>query len=212
MNPALLFGTDIDADAPVDDPLDLLDRWLARAGRADSGAAGVDSTNTPLMALATLGTDGSPQVRHVLLSAHDRGRLHFHTDARAAKVAELAANPQAAATFVWPEIPRQLGVSGEVVAETTGEQAAAYAHRSRYLQLLAWLNDADLARRGQADRRRAWAEFESLHPALEPPPTWVGYVLVAERITFWRGLPDAPSQRIACRRTGGSWSIERLPG
>ena len=47
---------------------------------------------------------------------------------------------------------------------------------------------------------------------VEPPPTWTGYVLVVERITFWRGVPDGPSQRVACRRSDATWSIERLPG
>lgn len=212
MNTVAMFGSDVDPDAPVDDPLELLDRWLARADRTASDAPEADATNTLVMALATLGTDGFPQVRHVLLSAYDRGRLHFHTDRRTAKAAELAANPRATATLVWPEIPRQLAVSGNVVAETAAEEAAAYARRSRYLQLLAWVNDAEVARCSQADRKREWAEFDRQHAVLEPPPTWVGYALVAERITFWRGISDAPSQRVVCRRAGGSWSVERLPG
>jgi len=213
MNPARMFGSDVHPDASLDDPLDLLDLWLSRVeGTASPGGPSVDATSTPLMALATIDQDGFPQVRHVLLSTYDRGRLHFHTDTRTAKATELEANPWAAATLAWPEIPRQLTVGGEVVAETASERAAAYARRSRYLQLLAWVNDAELAKRSEADRKRAWTEFDSAHPDLEPPPTWAGYALVPERITFWRGIRDAPSQRVVCRRTSGSWSIERLPG
>ncbi len=209
MNPASMFGADIEPDAPVGDPLDLLDLWLARV---DGATPATDVTTTPLMALATVGADGSPWVRHVLLSAYDRGRLHFHTDERTAKAAELAADPRAAATIVWPEIPRQLAVAGAVVAESVDEQAVAYARRTRYLQLLAWVNDAELARCAEADRARAWNAFDAEHPALEPPPTWTGYVLVPERITFWRGASDGPSQRISCERIETGWSIERLPG
>lgn len=210
MNPAAMFGTDVDPDAPVDDPLDLLDRWLARTAAVDG--KGTDASNTPLMALATAGADGLPRVRHMLLSAYDRGRLHFHTDTRTAKVAELAANPQAAVTLVWPEIPRQLALSGDVVTETDAEQRAAYARRSRYLQLLAWLGDGELAARSQVERKRVWAEFDARHADLRPPPTWVGFVLVPRRISFWRGIPDAPSQRVVCERAGDGWSVERLPG
>ena len=209
MNPATMFGGDIEPDVPVRDPLDLLDLWLARV---DGATAGADVTTTPLMALATIGADGSPQVRHVLLSAYDRGRLHFHTDERTTKAAELAADPRAAATIVWPEIPRQLAVGGIVVAESQAEQAVAYSRRTRYLQLLAWVNDAELARCTEADRARAWNAFDAEHPALEQPPTWIGCALVCERITFWRGASDGPSQRISCRRTEVGWSIERLPG
>lgn len=209
MNPATMFGGDIEPDAPVRDPLDLLDRWLARV---DGATAATDVTTTPLMALATVSADGSPRVRHVLLSSYDRGRLHFHTDERTTKMAELAADPRAAATIVWPEIPRQLAVAGNVVVESEDEQAVAYSRRTRYLQMLAWINDAESAQRSEADRKRAWAAYDKRHPTLAPPPTWIGCVLVAERITFWRGGSDGPSQRVFCQRTGAGWSIERLPG
>jgi pyridoxamine 5'-phosphate oxidase len=210
MNPATMFGSDVGADVAVEDPLDLLDRWLERVNR--SGAQATDVTTTPLMALATLDGDGYPRVRHVLLSAYDRGRLHFHTDQRSAKAAELAAHPRAGATIVWPEIARQLSVSGHVSRESDAEAALAFTHRTRYLQLLAWVNDGELAQRLEAERMQAWDVFAAAHPALEPPPTWAGYVLVPERITFWRGVADGPSQRVACRRSDAVWAIERLPG
>ena len=209
MNPTHMFGGDIEPDAPVHDPLDLLDLWL---GRVNVTEAPADVTTTPLMALATVGADGSPRVRHVLLSSYDRGRLHFHTDERTAKAAELLADPRAAATIVWPEIPRQLAVTGSVVAESEAEQVIAYSRRTRYLQLLSWVNDAELARRSESDRRLAWEAFAEGHPTPVPPPTWIGCVLVPERITFWRGASDGPSQRVACERIGEGWSIERLPG
>jgi pyridoxamine 5'-phosphate oxidase len=209
MNSTAMFGSDISSDTAVEDPLDLLDRWLARVDGATEGA---DSTTRPLMALATIDADGYPAVRHVLLSSYDRGCLHFHTDRRTAKATELAANPRASATIVWPDIPRQLALSGTVMVESEDEQAVAYSRRTRYLQLLAWVNDAELAQLSEAERASAWDATDKSHPMLEPPPTWIGYVLAPERITFWRGIEDGPSQRVACRRTAGSWSIERLPG
>ncbi len=208
-NPATTFGEDIGVDDPVEDPLDLLDLWLAPVG-ANSQAT--DMTTTPLMALATVGLDGAPRLRHVLLSAYDRGRLHFHTDARTAKAAELLADARVAATIVWPEIPRQLTVLGSVVAEDGDEQALAFAQRTRYLQLLAWVNDHELAQRSAAERAAAWAAYDEAHAALEPPPTWRGYAIVAQRITFWRGCVDGPSQRIVCQQEPHGWHVERLPG
>jgi pyridoxamine 5'-phosphate oxidase len=215
MNSSFTFGRDIAADAPVADPLDLLDSWLERVDRTGcdpaAGAEGGGGTMA-LTALATVDTGGAPRVRHVLLSSYDRGRLHFHTDTRSEKAAELAANPRAAATLVWPDAVRQLSVTGTMVKEQEAERRSAYARRSRHLQLLAWLNESDLAQRPEAERKRAWAQFDAAHPTLEPPPTWIGYALVAERIVFWRGADDGPSQRISCQRTGPSWAVERLPG
>lgn len=210
MNPAAMFGSDVEPDAVVIDPLDLLEHWLARVGSADG--AGTDFTTTPLMALATIDAAGLPRVRHVLLSAYDRGRLHFHTDGRTAKAAQLAADDRAGVTIVWPDIARQLSVSGHVVAETAAEQARAFARRTRYLQLLAWVNDETLARADATARQVAWEQFDAQHPELEPPPTWTGYVLVPEIITFWRGAAIGPSQRTLCRRRDGEWAVERLPG
>ena len=212
INPPSMFGSDIDVDAAVDDPLDLLDRWLSGVDGAGDAAEGTDFLSTPLMALATLDAEGYPRVRHVLLSAYDRGRLHFHTDARSAKAAQIAADPRAGATIVWPENARQLSVSGSVVQESPQEAASVYARRTRYLQVLAWVNDPELTHLSEAERRRTWAAFERRHATLEPPPTWTGYVLVPETITFWRGLGDGPSQRLLCRRNHDGWAVERLPG
>jgi pyridoxamine 5'-phosphate oxidase len=210
MNPATMFGSDMEPDAAVEDPLELLDRWLEPVNR--TGAESTDMTTTPLMALATLDGDGYPRVRHVLLSAYDRGGLHFHTDQRSAKAVELAAHPRAGATIVWPEVGRQLSISGPISRESEAEAALAFARRTRYLQLLAWVNDAELAQRPEAERTQIWGAFAAEHPSLEPPPTWTGYVLMPEQITFWRGVADGPSQRVACRRSDATWSIERLPG
>ncbi len=208
-NPTTTFGEDIGIDDPVEDPLDLLDLWLAPVG---ANSDSTDMTTTPLMALATVGPDGAPRLRHVLLSSYDRGRLHFHSDARTAKAAELAADTRVAASIVWPEIPRQLTVLGSVVAEDGDEQARAFAQRTRYLQMLAWINDHELAQRSAAERAAAWAAYDEAHGTLAPPPTWCGYVIVAHRITFWRGCDDGPSQRIVCKREPSGWQVERLPG
>jgi pyridoxamine 5'-phosphate oxidase len=209
MNSAELFGTDIAPDATVEDPLELLGRWLARAGGA---AAGTDHATTPLMALATLDAEGFPRVRHVLLSSYDAGGLHFHTDDRTEKAGELRDHPRAGATLVWPQIPRQLTLSGRVVVESDAEAAAAYRRRTRYLQLLAWVNTPELAQRPTAERHAAFETYDRDHAELAPPPTWRGFVLLPERISFWRGGPEGPSQRLSCRRDGADWSMQRLPG
>ena len=78
------------------DPLALAATWLPAAG----------SGRTPTMTLATIGLDGYPSARTVLLSAFDGERLHFHTDTRSRKAAELAAVPRASVTIHWPDAAR----------------------------------------------------------------------------------------------------------
>lgn len=199
------FGRDVDdIDAVMPDPLGLLALWLPRP----------ESDLRPLMTLTTIGEDGYPNARSVLLSAYDGACLYFHTDTRSRKAAELRANPKVSAVIVWPEIGRQVTVRGDAERTSPEHAASVFAARSRYLQLLAWTNDADLAQLPLPERRARWSEFGGLHPegTLEPPPTWAGYQLSPTHLIFWRGDQEGPSNRVEYRREGGGWSFAKLPG
>jgi pyridoxamine 5'-phosphate oxidase len=173
-----------------------------------------DDPSRPLITLATVDTEGRPDARNVLLSEYSPGGFSFHTDSRSRKVADLAANPSAAFAIAWPAELRQLSVQGVVERASSEEERAAYARRSRYLQLLAWLNSPEFALLPLADRERAWAEFEAEHPegSLEPPPTWLGFLLRPTRVTFWRGTPTTASRREAYTLSEGDWQRQILPG
>ncbi|SEJ59647.1 pyridoxine/pyridoxamine 5'-phosphate oxidase [Demequina mangrovi] len=199
------FGIDIeDADSTPADPFALLGMWLP------------DNTDDlrPLMTLSTHGPDGYPDSRHLLLSAFDGESLHFHTDARTRKAAELEADGRVSLAIVWVVEGRQLTVAGDAVRVPATEAALAYAKRSRYLQLLAWLNTAEMAQLTRDERVAAWNRWSDEHPAdpLETPATWVGYRVVPHRLTFWRGDADGPSNRVEYTRTGDGWDVARLPG
>ncbi|WP_220036768.1 pyridoxamine 5'-phosphate oxidase family protein [Curtobacterium sp. MCBD17_021] len=190
---------------PPADPLVLAAAWLP----ADGSAPG------PTMTLSTIGLDGYPSARTVLLSRFDGQRLHFHTDTRSRKAAELAAAPRACVTIAWPDAARQLVVTGDVAPVTDREARLAYSARSRYLQVLAWVNDTDLAAETAAARRQRWAAFDAERGErpLEPPTTWGGYAVTPRRMLFWRGATDGPSNRLAYeRRSDGSWRLEAWPG
>jgi pyridoxamine 5'-phosphate oxidase len=187
------------------DPFELAARWLPEP----------DSGTTPLMTLSTIGLDGYPAARTVLLSRFDGRRLHFHTDRASSKAAELAATPRAAVTILWPERSRQLVVTGDVTTVTGQEARLAYTARTRYLQVLAWLNHHDLAELGPGERRARWAAFTQSHgdDELEPPPGWVGYAIDPVRLAFWSGATDAPSNRLLYERAGdGRWTVRRRAG
>ncbi|WP_222122104.1 pyridoxal 5'-phosphate synthase [Curtobacterium sp. 9128] len=189
--------------AAPSDPLALAASWLP-----DTGAP-------VTMTLSTIGLDGWPSARTVLLSRFDGERLHFHTDARSRKAAEVAALPRATVTITWPEAARQLVVTGDVARVTDQEARDAYAARTRYLQVLAWVNDHPLAAADEDSRRAAWAAFAAEHPepVLEPPDTWVGFAITPRRMLFWRGASDAPSNRAVYERAAdGTWTTERWPG
>jgi pyridoxamine 5'-phosphate oxidase len=173
-----------------------------------------DDPARPLITLATVDAHGRPDARNVLLSEYSAGGFSFHTDSRSRKVADLEANPSAAFAIAWPAELRQLSVQGTVERASSDEERAAYARRSRYLQLLAWLNSPEFALLPLAERERAWAEFDAEHPdgSLEPPPTWLGFLLRPTRVTFWRGTPTTASRREEHTLTETGWQTSVLPG
>ena len=166
------------------------------------------------MTLATLGLDGCPSARTVLLSAVSDAGFRFHTDARSAKAAELAADDRVALVVAFPERAQQLVVQGRAVREPAGESREAFGRRSAYLRHLAWVNDADHARLPDAERQQAWAAAVAETPdgPLDPPTTWCGYEVVPHRYVFWEGGPDVASHRTAFVRTADSWAVDHLPG
>lgn len=199
------FGEDLaDPDRVEPDALALLARWLPEN----------EGELRPLMTLSSIGVDGYPAARSVLLSRFDGQCLHFHTDAGSRKAAELAADPRVALTLAWPEVGRQLVVQGDASPVPAEDAAEVYAARSRYLQLLAWANDAGTARLPLAERRARWSALQAAHPegTLSPPPSWIGYRVTPRRILFWRGDPEGPSNRTEYLRNGTGWTVSRLPG
>lgn len=190
--------------APIDgEPWRLLREWLPAN----------DDPHRPLMTVSTVGGDGAPDARTLLLSEFDRDGFYFHTDSRSRKVDQLAANPAVALTLVWPETRRQLVVLGSVEVATAQELAAAYRARSAYLQELAWLNTAEFVVLPDQERVSRWAQFAADHAAgFDQPQTWTGYLARPRRLTFWQGDPDTASRRIEFTAREGGWDAGLLPG
>ncbi|KQM60391.1 hypothetical protein ASE64_01480 [Agreia sp. Leaf210] len=169
----------------------------------------------PLIALATVDVEGRPDSRSVLLSEFDRSGFFVHTDSRSRKVADVEAHPEVAFSIAWPADLRQLTVQGVARRASPEEEASAYARRSRYLQLLAWLNTPEFALLPTDEQEQSWAAFDAAHPdgTLTSPDTWLGFVIEPTRLTFWEGNPRAASRRTEYRSAAdGTWSTATLPG
>ncbi|MGY1743655.1 MULTISPECIES: pyridoxamine 5'-phosphate oxidase family protein [unclassified Blastococcus] len=194
-------GREVHADgAPPADPLALARAWLP----AD------DDPDRPRVTLCTVGEDGYPNARTVLLSAVDASGFAFHTACGSRKVAELAAVPRAGIVVLWPDLGRQLVVRGDVVPDGEEQAAAAWAARSEYLRRLAWLNTEELAGLPRAERVARWAGFAPDGDG--PAGSWVGYRLRPREMTFWAASAETASRRLQYLRAGGRWSCRALPG
>src|SRR3954468_18381044 len=172
-----LDATDLDAD-----PIAQLRVWLADAERS-----GVVLPNA--MALATVGADGSPSVRHVLLRPVTPTGITFFTNRTSRKARELAADPRAACTLYWRGLDRQgcLQRGGEGLS--ADESDAYFATRPREAQLGAWASEQSrpLEDRATLERRLEQARDRFAGAGVPRPEHWGGYLLTPQGGGGWEG-------------------------
>jgi pyridoxamine 5'-phosphate oxidase len=195
------------------DETDLGDTWLIQL-RSWFDAAAADPANIEpnAMQLATSDPTGRPSVRTVLAKGMDERGIVFYTNYDSAKARDLAANPRAAAVFVWLAHQRQVRLTGEVTKVTRAETEAYFALRPRESQLGAWASPQSqpVESRAALDRLAAEAAERFAGADVPAPPNWGGYRLAPDEVEFWQGREGRLHDRIRYRRAEQRWVVERL--
>ncbi len=186
-----------------DSPLEQLKSWL--------GETSVDEPNA--MCLATATKEGQPSTRTVLLKEIDERGLIFYTNYHSRKAQEIAANPSVSATFLWPDLHRQVTVEG-MIEKLSREESDAYFHmRPRGAQLGAMASEVQgktLESRTQLEEDFYALEKEYHGKEVPLPPYWGGYLIRPNRFEFWQGQPNRLHDRLAFKKEGTGWTLERL--
>jgi pyridoxamine 5'-phosphate oxidase len=187
------------------DPIAQFRRWFEDAERA-----AIHEPNA--MTLATVGADGQPAARVVLLKGLDQRGLAFFTNLASRKSRELDVNVRAALVFWWGPLARQVRFEGAVERVADAEADAYFASRPRGSQIGAWASrqSAVLGQRAEllANVRALEARFAGAE--VPRPPFWGGYRLEPDRIEFWEGREDRLHERRLHTRQGDAWTSEHL--
>jgi pyridoxamine 5'-phosphate oxidase len=164
------------------------------------------------MILATADKNGKPSARTVLLKGLDERGFIFYTNYDSRKGRDLAENPNAALTFFWPDLERQVCIAGTISKLPTTESESYFKSRPRGSRLAAWASNQSDVVASRATLKKKWNEWTSKFPGDIPlPPNWGGFVLKPEQIEFWQGRLNRLHDRFSyTRQQDNSWTLERL--
>jgi pyridoxamine 5'-phosphate oxidase len=190
------------------DPFSLFEEWYTRAQESEP--------NDPhAMAVASVDANGLPDVRMVLMNAHDHRGFVFFTNFESRKGEELLANPRAGLVFHWKSVRRQVRARGPVEVVEPGEADAYFATRSRVSQLGA---HASRQSRPLASRAALIEAVDTLKSSLgdeDPvarPAHWSGFRIVPMEMEFWQDGAFRLHDRVRFTRTAPDavWTRGRL--
>ena len=198
------LGGLLESEAAID-PLEQFTLWFAQA-RA------VGNSEPNAMVLATVSADGVPNCRMVLLKGFTDGFV-FYTNYESRKGQELEANPNATLLFYWPELERQVRVSGLAERLSNEENARYFASRPLGHQLGAWASKQSSVVPGREALEQSLAAAAATHEAgpAPLPPYWGGYRVRPALFEFWQGRESRLHDRLEyVRQADGSWLRRRL--
>lgn len=186
-------------------PFDLIRAWLAEAEKSEP--------NDPTAAaLATVGADGQPSQRMVLVRGWDDRGLVFYTNFESRKGRELLAHPRAALCFHWKSLRRQIRIEGPVSVVGDDEADAYFSKRDRGSQIGAWASEQSRPMKGKTELMGRVATFTAKFGIgkVPRPPHWSGFRLAPAYLEFWRDGKFRLHDRLIYRRIGDRWTTEIL--
>ncbi len=188
------------------DPFEQFGRWFEEACRS-----GIIEPNA--MSLATVGADGCPTLRTVLLKKWDARGFVFFTNLESRKARQIAENPHVSLLFPWLALQRQVIINGVAERLPTAEVVAYFVTRPFGSQLAAWASPQSRVISARSLLEVKWEELKrKFREGQVPLPSfWGGYRVAPRDFEFWQGRPSRLHDRfLYTSRADGTWQIDRL--
>lgn len=187
-------------------PMRQFDKWWEQAISSQ-----IDEVNA--MTLATVGKDGQPSARIVLLKGYDDNGFVFFTNYHSRKGQELENNNKACLVFFWKELERQIRIEGSIQKISAEESDVYFLSRPTLSKIGAWASPQSepVPSRTYLEELLKSAENSFVEKEITRPPHWGGYSVYPHCIEFWQGREGRLHDRIVYNiEKDGNWSIERL--
>jgi len=194
-----LMESDVDAS-----PFVQFARWMDEAIAAE-----IPDPNA--MTLATVGEDGRPDARVVLLKYYGDQGFAFFTNYESKKGSDLTASPYASLHFFWPQLHRQVSISGRVEKTSREDSEKYFKSRPVDSQIAAWASNQSRIIESRAFLEHRFDEFKAKFGDDVPlPDFWGGFRLTPDRFEFWHGRQNRLHDRLCYTTNADSWTINRL--
>lgn len=190
-----------------DNPMELFQKWYLEADEFD----GIQESNA--MHVSTIGLDGFPKTRVVLLKRFTWEGFIFYTNYTSEKGKAIENNPKVCLSFFWEGLERQIIIKGEAEKIAPNLSDGYFESRPTGSKLGAWASDQSkvIASREELDKKLLFYEKKFENKDIPRPPHWGGFLVRPLSIEFWQGRPNRMHDRIRFElQEDYNWKIERL--